>query len=66
VEQEHDSARDLKMARRHLRMAIARLDRLRLPILAAHTDLALARLEESHPENASPRAQVLEPKLSLQ
>jgi hypothetical protein len=35
------------MARRHLQLAIARLDRLRLQIPAAHADLALSKLDPS-------------------
>jgi hypothetical protein len=38
------------MARRHLQLAIARLDRLHLAIPAAYADLALAKLDTKHPE----------------
>jgi hypothetical protein len=47
---EQHTNRDLEMARRHLQLAIARLDRLHLAIPAAYADLALAKLDTRHPE----------------
>lgn len=60
------TARDLKMARRHLRLAIARLDRLHLPIPAAHADLALAKLGRDDAEEALAAFRMADPPPLLQ
>jgi len=47
-------------------MAIAQLDRLRLSLIAAHADLALATLDETYPEAASTGAEVILSRAAVQ